>query len=195
MTKIVPIVCPGCKSPIYGKTIDNVFLCPNCGTLHARDGKVTVIEYDAGAFKPGDGERTYMPFWKLGVDFRIKSERVEGALLSKLSGAFGGNSNAGHIDMLLPAFKLEPMRYKELAEKLTFAPPKYAPERPDPSINREPCTMGVDMTDEMADFLFVTIEAEKPGTMQQLDYDLKVTSKKLVYLPYYKKGNDLLPGY
>jgi hypothetical protein len=51
------------------------------------------------------------------------------------------------------------------------------------------------MTDEMADFLFVTIEAEKPGTLQKLSYDLKVNSKKMVYLPYYKKGNDLVPGY
>jgi hypothetical protein len=41
----------------------------------------------------------------------------------------------------------------------------------------------------------VTIEAEKPGVMQQLDYDLKVTSRKMLYLPYYKKGNDLRPGY
>jgi len=195
MTKIVPIVCPGCKGPMYGKAIDSVFLCPNCGTLHARDGKVAVIEYEAGAFKPGDGERVYLPFWKLGVDFHVKSERVEGALLSRLSGVFGGNSNAGRIDMFLPAFRLEPMRYKDLAEKLTFGPPKYAPERLDPSVKREPCAVDIDMTDEMADFLFVTIEAEKPGTMQQLDYDLKVASKKLVYLPYYKKGNDLLPGY
>jgi hypothetical protein len=195
MTKIVPIICPGCKNPMYGKDNDTVLLCSNCGTMHARDGKVTVIEYEAGAFKPGDGEKTYMPFWKLGVDFNVRYQKVAGAMVSKFAGFLNGDSNAGRMDMFLPAFKLEPMRYKDLAEKLTFGQPGYAPERLDPSVKREPCAVGIDMTDEMADFLFVTIEAEKPGTMQQLDYDLKVTSKKLVYLPYYKKGNDLVPGY
>lgn len=196
MTKVVPIICPGCKNPMYGKDNDTVFLCSNCGTLHARDGKVTVIEYEVGAYtKQMDVDKVYLPFWKLGVDFSIKYQKVEGATVSKFMGFLKGDSNAGRMDMFLPAFGLEPMRYKDMAEKLTFGQPKYAPERMDPSIKREPCAVGIDMTDEMADFLFVTIEAEKPGTMQQLDYDLKVTSKKLVYLPYYKKGNDLVPGY
>ncbi|BAI62805.1 conserved hypothetical protein [Methanocella paludicola SANAE] len=196
MTKIMPIVCPGCKNPMYGKDHDTVFLCQGCGTLHARDGKVTIIEYEAGAFaKPPEGEKVYLPFWKLGTDFRINSQRVEGGTISRFAGFLSGNSNAGHMDMFLPAFETETSRYKELAEKLTLTPPKYSPDRLDPTVKREPCTVEAEMADGMADFLFVTIEAEKPGTLQQLDYGLQVTSRKLVYLPYYKKGNDLVPGY
>ncbi len=195
MTRVLPIICPGCKNPIYGKNVDIVFICPNCGTMHSRDGRLTIIEYEAGAFKPGEGEKVYMPFWKLGVDFDIRHQKVEGGNVSRLIGFLRGDSSSGHVDMFLPAFRLEPMRYKEMAEKLTFGQPGYAPERPDPSVKREPCVVSVDMTDEMADFLFVTIEAEKPGALQQLDYGLKVTSRKLVYLPYYKKGNELVPGY
>jgi hypothetical protein len=196
MTKIVPIICPGCKNPMYGKDDDMVFLCSNCGTLHARDGKVTVIEYEAGAYaKQTDGDKVYLPFWKLGVDFHIKYQKVEGGAVSKFMGFLKGDSNAGHIDTFLPAFEMEPVRYKELAGRLTLSQPKYTPDRLEPSVKREPCKVDMDMIDDMADFLFVTIEAERPGTMQQLDYDLKVTSRKLVYLPYYKKNNELVPGY
>lgn len=194
MTKVVPIKCPGCGNPMYSKDNDEVFLC-KCGTLHARNGQVSIIEYEVGAFKPGDGEKVYLPFWKLGVDFAIKYQKVEGAMVSKFVGFLKGDSNAGRVDMLLPAFEASADRFKEMAKSLTLSPPRYMPDRFDPNVRREPCVIDVDMTDEMADFLFVTIEAEKPGVMQQLDYDMKVTSKKMLFLPYYRKGNSLVPGY
>jgi hypothetical protein len=195
MTKLVPITCPGCKNPVYSKDIDSVIICPRCGTLQARDGTVSIVEYEAGAFaKAGDGEKVYMPFWRLGATFNIKQEVVKGGLLGKLAGT-AGKAGEGGIDMMLPAFDLEPLKFKELAKGLTMQSPKYAAAPLEPAVRLEPCKVTIDMTDEMADFLFVTIEAEKPGTLQNLVYDLKVASKKLVYLPYYKKGNDLVPGY
>lgn len=194
MTKVVPIICPGCGNPMYTKDHDSVYLC-QCGTLHSRNGKASILEYEVGAFKPEDGEKVYLPFWKLGVDFGVKYEKVEGGMVSKFAGFLKGDSNVGHVDMLLPAFDTGADRYKEMAKILTLSPPAYQKDRFDPNVRREPCSITIDMTDEMADFLFVTIEAEKPGVMQQLDYDLKVTSKKMLYLPYYKKGNDFRPGY
>lgn len=196
MTKIVPIVCPGCGIPMYGKNTDTVFLCPGCGTLHSRDGKVAVVEYEAGEFaRPSDGERIYMPFWKLGVDFSINGQQVADSLVATLAGLLGPGASAGRIEMFLPAFETGPARYRELAERLTRSPPAYAPGRLDPSVRREPCAVSAEMADGMADFLFVTLEAQKPGTLQRLDYGLQVTSRKLVYLPYYMKGDDLVPGY
>ncbi len=196
MTKLVPVTCPGCKNPVYSKDIDSVILCPRCGVLQAKDGAVSVVEYEAGAFtRAGDGEKIYLPFWKLGVSYNIRSERTDGAgFLSRLAGMAGG-AGAGGIDMMLPAFNLEPPKFKELAKGLTLQAPRYNAGPLEPSVRREPAAVTIDMTDEMADFLFVTIEAEKPGTLQQLAYDLKVNSKKLVYLPYYRKNNELLPGY
>jgi hypothetical protein len=195
MTKLVPIKCPGCNNQIYSKVVDNVIICPQCGTLQARNGTVSVVEYEAGAFaKAMDGEKVYLPFWKLGVSYDIKSEQVEGGLLGKFTGT-AGKAGAGGIDMMLPAFSLEPQKFKDIAKALTLQSPRYSAAPLEPSVRREPCSVTIDMTDEMADFLFVTIEAEKPGTLQKLSYDLKVNSKKMVYLPYYKKGNDLVPGY
>ena len=195
MTKVIPIVCPGCNNPIFTKDRDEVILCTNCGTLHARNGKVTIIEYQVGAFKPGDGEKLYLPFWDLGVDFTIRSEQVEGGGFSKLAGFLKGNTNSGHLELMLPAYEADPYLYKDIAERLTFHMPVYTIGRFEAGVRREPCAVTVDMTDEMADFMFVTIEAEKPGVMQKLDYDLKVTSRKLVYLPHYRKVNDVRPGY
>lgn len=195
MTKLVPIKCPWCTNPIYSKVIDNVIICPTCGTLQARNGIVSIVEYDAGAFtKALDGEKVYLPFWKLGTSYNIKSEKVAGGLLGKLTGS-AGRAGEGSLNMMLPAFDLEPQKFKEIAKTLTLQNPAYSPAPLEPSVRREKCTVTIRMTDEMADFVFVTIEAEKAGVLQELAYDLKVNSKKLVYLPYYKKGNDLVPGY
>jgi hypothetical protein len=195
MTKLVTIRCPGCSNPVYGKVVDHLIICPSCGTMQARDGTVSVLEYEAGAFtKAMDGEKVYLPFWKLGVSYNITSESVEGGLIGKIAGT-AGRAGSGGIDMMLPAFSLEPLKFKELAKSLTLQPPRYSAGPLEPSVRREACSVTVDMTAEMADFLFVTIEAEKPGTLQRLAYDLSVNARKIVYLPYYKKGNDMVPGY
>lgn len=195
MTKLSPIKCPGCNNPVYSKAIDSVIICPQCGTLQARNGTVSIVEYEAGAFTRAlDGEKVYLPFWKLGVAYNVKSETVKGGLLGKLAGTTGKPGEGG-IDMMLPAFDLEPLKFKEIAKGLTLQNPAYAAAPLDPAVKRETCKVTVDMTDEMADFLFVTIEAEKPGVLQDLSYDLKVNTRKLVYLPFYKKGNDMVPGY
>jgi hypothetical protein len=181
---------------MHTKAVDTVYICDNCGTLHARDGVVSIVEYTAGAFtKQGDGEKIYLPFWKLGVNFNVRHSKIEGGMISRFAGFLKGDSPAGSIDMMLPAFDTDSRRYKEIAKKLTLEPPTFTPAKLDPSIKRLPCNVNIDMTDNMADFLFVTIEAEKPGVLQNLDYDLKVVSKSLVYLPYYKKGEELVPGY
>ncbi|MDI6897181.1 hypothetical protein [Methanocella conradii] len=78
---------------------------------------------------------------------------------------------------------------------LTLQNPKFTAAPLEPNVGREPCTITMDMTDEIADFLFVTIEAEKPVALQSLSCELKVLARKMVYLPYYKKGNELVPGY
>ncbi|WP_230742939.1 hypothetical protein [Methanooceanicella nereidis] len=196
MTKIVPVVCPGCNTPMHTKDKDTVFLCDRCGTMQARDGVVAIVEYEAGEFRRQmDGEKVYLPFWKLGVNFNVRHSRVEGGSVSRFVGFLKGDSPSGSIDMMLPAFETDPVRYKEIAKKLTLDPPNYARANMDRGIKRMPCTITIDMTDDMADFLFITIEAEKPGVLQSLDYDLKVVSRKLVYLPYYKKGESLEPGY
>jgi hypothetical protein len=196
MTKLIPVTCPQCKNPVYSKDVDSVIICSRCGAMQSRNGKVELIDYEAGAFtRPGDGEKAYLPFWKLTVNYNIRHEEVKGALLSKIASTLGGNASTGLIPMMLPAFELEPLKFKELAKSLTLQAPGFTAAPLEPNVRREPCVVTIDMTDEMADFLFVTIEAEKAGVLQNLSYDLKVLTRKIVYLPYYRKGNELVPGY
>lgn len=196
-TRVVQIKCPECQSPITTRRVDMVFVCDSCGVMHTySEGKPVRIEHETAAVSGdrGDG-KVYLPFWKLEVAFNVKRSKVKGGYLYKLGKFLDSNSSGGRMAMMLPAFDVAPGKYKELAESLTLESPAYAVAPWDRAAERVPCTVGAGQTQMMADFLFVTIEAEKPGIMQELDYDLEVKSQKLVYLPYGKSGDRLEPAY
>jgi hypothetical protein len=64
--------------------------------------------------------------------------------------------------------------FRHWAVALTTSNPRYG-VRPDfNNTERLATTVNQEEAIEMADFVAVTLEAEKPGTLQYLDYDLKV---------------------
>jgi hypothetical protein len=196
MTKIVQIRCPKCNTPIFSKQVDSVFLCDNCGTMHVRDSGIETIEYLAGKFtRQPDGERVYYPYWVLNVSFNIDDIQTEGGGLSNLFGLLGGQTRQGTVVMYLPAFETEAMAFKETAMQMTGSPPRFEAGKLEPGAKRIPVTLTSDQLQHFAEFIFVTGVAEKPGVLQRLSYRLAVGSKSIVYLPYYKKGESVQPGY
>ncbi len=47
---------------------------------------------------------------------------------------------------------------------------------------------------ENAEFLFLRYETEIPGTLQKLEYDFKINSTKVLYLPAYKTNDKYVLG-
>ena len=58
-----------------------------------------------------------------------------------------------------------------------------------------PATMSRQDARELADFIVVTMEAEKPGVLQRLDYSLIVNGTKMVYLPFVISQSGLVPAF
>lgn len=197
MTKIVQIRCPKCNTPLFAKEVDTVFICDSCGTVHVRDkGEPVVVECRAGQFtRPGEGDRVYLPFWALGVEFDISDLQIEGGGLSNLFGLLPAQSRNGVIIMYAPAYDAEPEAFKDEAMRMTSSPPKYEPGDFQPGAKRVPATLTYDLLGQIADFLFVTGVAEKPGVLQRLGYRLDIKSRSILYLPYYRKGESYQAGY
>ena len=55
----------------------------------------------------------------------------------------------------------------------------------DPTRER-PCGISVQ---QLADFIVLTFEAEKPGVLQDIDYQVRVNDGTLVYLPFLQTGS------
>ena len=183
--KVIQVRCPSCDSPIYSKQRDRLFYCDKCSVLHTRDAGAEKLDFEiAEPNRPLSGERVYVPFWRLYCSFIIRSKSVEGGHIFRLTSWLKGQNGSGTLFIYIPAADFDPMTFKRLAIDYTVASPKYSTRLNFGGVRRMPASMSRDEAEELADFVVVTMEAEKPGVLQRLDYSLTVNGSKVVYLPF-----------
>jgi hypothetical protein len=195
--KVVQVRCPHCSNPIKMKQKDLLFYCDSCKTMHVRDGGVTVVDYEIGDFGRGapQGDRVYVPFWRLYCSFTIQNVKIEGGGFYKLSNWLkGGTGTSGDIFIFVPASDFDPATFKRLAIMMTTLPPQYASRTDFNNVPRLPTTMTKEEAIQMAHFVVITMEAEKPGILQDLDYSLQVNDARAVYLPFLTSQQGLVLG-
>jgi hypothetical protein len=193
---VIQVKCPSCNSPIYMKQRDKLFFCDKCNVMHMRDEGVEKVDFEIGEFNPNapPGERVFMPFWRVYASFQIMSKRVEGGTLFKLSSWLKGGSDSGNMFIYIPATGLDVGSFKRLASQLTATNPRYATRLNFGNMPRLPVTLSRKEAAELADFVVVTMEAEQPGVLQQLDYTLTVNDTKMVYIPFIRTASGLTPA-
>lgn len=163
--------------------------------MHVRDGGVDKIDFEIAEFgSEPPGERIYVPFWRLYCSFVIRSKSVEGGHVFRLVSWARGEDGSGTVFIYVPAADFNPVIFKRLAIDFTVSSPKYSTRLNFGSVRRMPTTMSRDEAAELADFIVVTMEAEKPGVLQRLDYTLKVNGTKMVYLPFGIGPSGLMPA-
>lgn len=193
--KVIQVKCPQCNSAIQSKVRDRLFFCPQCNTMHVRNGGVEKLDYEIAEFNQAvQGERLYMPFWRVYATLVVHSKNVEGGSLFKLTQWIKGASNSGNIFIYIPATELDNAGFRALSSRFTASPPKYATKLNFGNVNRLPATVSKQEAAELADFVVVTMEAEQPGVLQQLNYTLTVNDTKLVYLPFVKGAQGMMPA-
>jgi hypothetical protein len=192
---VIQVKCPACDSPIFSKVRDRLFFCDKCNTLHVRDGGVEKMDFEIAEFNASaQGEKVYMPFWRLYSTFQIRSKSVEGGQLFKLAQWLKGDSDSGNMFIFVPATAMDPGGFKTLATQFTANAPRYSTRLNFGGVRRLPAEVTREEASEMADFVVVTMEAEKPGVLQKLDYSLKVNDAKMVYLPFVLTQQGMYPA-
>jgi len=193
---VIQVKCPSCNSPIYMKQKDKLFYCDKCNVMHVRNGGVERVDFEVGEFSPSaQGEKVYVPFWRVYASFIIRSKSVEGGSLFKLSQWLKGANDSGNIFIYIPASEMDTANFRRLATQLTTSNPRHKTRLNFGGLQRLPTTLSKKEAAELADFVVVTMEAEQPGVLQQLDYTLTVNDTKMVYLPFIKSGQGLMPAY
>lgn len=205
-SRIVHVKCPNCSQPIGSKAgTDIVFLCDACGTLHTRgaDGKTATIPYVISQFDPAKQqnltasgkphERLYVPVWQLLVSVVIHHENVSGGIISKLAAMASGAGQGGYFGIFVPAFDTDAESFKYLATILTSNPPIFRnAQKFEPNAERLPCIVNPREAQDLADFIVLSNEAEKPGVLQTLSYTMTVHDQKLIYLAYHRVDGNLV---
>ena len=201
---MVQVKCPRCNQAIKSKAgADLVYYCPECRVMHTRDqgGKVEYVDYEITGFdmvkeqalgtKPY--QKVYMPFWRVLANINILHEEVAGGLISKMASMMAGGSRSGNVVIYLPAVELEAETFKYLATLLTTNPPVYRRiEKFEESADKLACTISKFEAEKLADFIVLSNEAEKPGVLQRLNYEMKIQGMQLVYLAYHRIDGNLV---
>jgi hypothetical protein len=192
---VTQVKCPSCNTPIYMKQKDRLFYCEKCNVMHMRDEGVERVDFEVGEFSPNaQGERVFLPFWRIYASFQIRSKNVEGGSLFKLASWLKGGNDSGNLFIYIPASEMDPGSFRRLASQLTSSNPRYATRLNFGGLPRIPVAISKKEAGELADFVVVTMEAEQPGVLQQLDYSLTVNDTKMVYLPFIKTASGFMPA-
>jgi len=192
--KVIQVRCPSCNTPIISKQRDLLFHCQQCGTMHVRDGGINVVDYEIAEFGKGapPQNRTYVPFWRLYAHFTILRLDTSGGTMYKLSNWIkGGQGNSGEAFIFVPAPDFDPPIFKSLATMFTANWPKYSTRLDFGGVPRLPAHVSKEEANKLANFVVITIEAEKPGVLQNLEYSLEIKDARIIYLPFNSTPNGL----
>lgn len=187
------VKCPSCQLPLEGKVADRVYLC-DCGVMHTRDDEgIREVKYTiamlADPSTPPTGV-TYIPFWRLDSDVAIHYTKSEGGFFNKL---FGKDWKGGRVSIYIPGVDWSPDMFKHWASTLTSQPPAIRPAKEFGPYDHEPVVIDEVEAKQLADFLILTFEAEKPGVLQQISYEVKVFDMSLLYIPFSRGGKTFQP--
>ena len=193
--RVIQVKCPQCDSPLTMKQKDKVFYCASCGTMHVRNGGVEKLDYEIAEFSPNaQGEKVFMPFWRVYASLVVRSKNVEGGTFFKIANFLKGG-DSGNMFIYIPAADLNTNDFRRIATQFTSNPPRYSTRLKFGNEVRIPAAISKQEAAELADFVIVTMEAEQPGVLQRLDYSLTINDTKLVYLPFVRNaGGQLLSG-
>ena len=194
--KVIQVKCPKCNTPIQQKQKDMLFYCSNCGVMHIRDGEVEVIDYEIADFAKGaQGDRVYVPFWRMYCGFTIEHQSSSGGAIYKLSNWIKDRSNnSGDIFVWVPAADFDQLNFKRFSTLFTANPPRYASRLDFGNVIRLPAAVTKQEAIKLADFVVVTMEAEKAGVLQELVYSLQIKDARIVFLAFLSGPSGLVPS-
>ena len=190
-----PLKCSACGAPLKAKERDRMLLCSHCGTLSlVTAGKTAPVGFAIAA--PAVESRdplVYIPFWIVNAEVSVTHEKISGGGISRM--VSGQKQMRGVRDFYICAADAIPEEYARVWNmELTLKQPEIKTVPDFAGSVRVVMTMEQETAGENAEFIFLRYEAEIPGTLQELDYEFRVNSTKVLYLPAYKKSTSYQLG-
>lgn len=182
------IKCKKCDSGLVVEVNDSIVYCSSCGSgFEILNGEMIPIEINfAAAALRSEGEMIYKPFWLLKTNIEILERDAGGTFLKNL---FGGSSNetSGSISFYIPAFYCSIDVMKNLATEFTTKNPVASPQKYNTKLVG--FAYGKEDARKLAEFILISMEAEKKDVMKRFNYKLDVTSYEILGIPFYDLGN------
>lgn len=188
--KLIALKCPTCDSGLMVEVNDSVVYCSSCGNgYEIKDEQLIPIEVNfAKPLVQGQGEIVYKPFWILNTYVKILSRDSSGGWVSNLFGS--SNKPEGDVLFYVPAFWMTIDSVKNIGGTFTMKNPVASPQK----YNVKMTGFNFSKYDarKIAEFIFLSIEAEKSDTIKSISYDIDVKSIQVLGIPFYNQPNGRL---
>lgn len=189
--KLEAINCKNCRSGLVVEVNDNIIYCSSCGSgFEIIEGELSPIEinFAAPALK-AEGEIIYKPFWYIKSKIDILERKAGGQFLKNL---FGGSNNSpsGNITFYIPAFYCSIDSMKNLATQFTMRHPVASPQKY--NVKLVGFAYGKEDAKKLAEFILISLEAEKGDTMKNFKYNMQFDSIEIIGIPFYKHSDGKL---
>jgi hypothetical protein len=182
--KLQAVQCKNCGSGLVVELNDNITYCSSCGSgFEINQDVFTPIEVNfAAAALRQEGEMIYKPFWFLKTNVNILTRDTTGGFISKMFGS--KEKPSGEIIFYIPAFACSIETMKNLAQAFTTKNPVSSPQKSNAKITG--FAYGKDDAKKLAEFILISIEAEKSDTIKSLEYEIDFKSCEILGIPFYK---------
>ena len=188
--KLIAVKCKSCDSGLTVEMNDSIVYCSSCGNGWEIVNE-ELVPVDIGFAKPliqGQGELVYKGFWMVDAYVKIHSRDSSGGWISSLFG--GANKTEGDVMFYVPAFWMPIESAKQIG--VTFTTKNAVPSPEKYNVKLTGFNYSKEDAKKIAEFIFLSIEAEKNDTVRNISYDLKVKSFKVLGVPFYKQPNGRL---
>jgi hypothetical protein len=174
-----------------------VFHCENCGRGYALEQgelRPAVTEFAVAKLQEPGQQVEYQPFWVLRAVVDVRSRSAGGGFMSAIRGS--GGPTEGEVDFYIPAFEAPLETLKQIAMHFTESQPEY--EKTDGRGRAlRGCVHSEEFARGFADFVLLSLEAEKPDTMRSIEYTLDFKGSSILAVPFVSldgRKKDLISG-
>lgn len=192
--QFISTLCPECGGPLAGERDSRVLNCPNCETFWQESG---------GSFHPlqwqavesADPTARFLPFWQItfttqGLNLQSYGDYLR---LANPPVVFGDRFDATPLSFLIPAFKINPKAFLQVASQLTVAQWKLPDGRKGRITNPHPVNLGHQEAVEAIKSVLAATAANKKDRLFMLAKTVvEVRQYKLLYLPFIEQPHDLV---
>jgi len=190
----VPTICPQCGWNLDGERDSVVLTCSNCDTVwEASEGKFIKVGFRA---VPGREENTiYLPFWRIvaqekSLKINSYADFIRVTRQPKVVQKYWENRD---MSFLIPAFKIRPKIFLNLARQMTITQREFDMEEVIPKENLHPVTLPQSEAAQSIKITFASSVMTKKKIYPLLPRaSFTVKESTLVYLPFNDMGHEIV---
>lgn len=185
--RLIALKCLQCGFPLPVEPDEIACACPQCGQAARLEGDALVAQPVTWAEPRAEvSVPRWLQFWALPGQVSITRRETEG---------FGGSSGGDPLwqkatRLWIPAFGLSLDLAKAWGAGLTRTQPALRPGPVPPGAPLRGCVVGLEDARKLADFVVLSIEAERPDMLRSIEFKLPEGTPELWALP--SDGRQLL---